>query len=178
MKKKSKQKIKNISLNILQYLARFLEGSFDSFLDQKAAFRKYYTNKFDCDNFFDYLRSIEQNGYIKIDRKNNSIILLNKGKIKLLENNQNNQKDGKWRMLSFDIPEKLRNKRNQFRLSIKRVGFKKVQASLWACPYIKADQIDCIIDELRINKYVAYLIVEKTDIESTLKNIFRKYHIK
>jgi len=173
MQKKNKNKIKNISLSILQELVRFLEFSRDIFLDQKSFFKKYYTDKYECDRFFDRLKNLQKSGYIKINDKNNSIEILNKGKIKLLENNNLNIKDGKWRMISFDIPEKLRFKRNHFRSFIKRVGFEKVQASLWACPFIKADDVTLIIDELKINKYVIYMIVEKTDSEKYIKKLFR-----
>ena len=119
------------------------------------------------------IRSLERRGYIEINRVSNSIQLTNKGKIKLIEESADYSVDGKWRMLSFDIPEKLRSKRRQFRRAIKRIGYKQVQKSLWASPFVKADEIDLIIEELGIGKYVAYLLVEKTDIENHLKSLFK-----
>lgn len=118
--------------------------------------------------------SVERRGYIKINRNlNNSIQLTDKGKIKLIEESGNYAIDGKWRMLSFDIPEDLRKKRNQFRRSIKRIGYKQAQKSLWVSPFVKADEIDLIINELELEKYVAYLLVEKTDIDTYLQKLFR-----
>ncbi len=118
------------------------------------------------------LQSLERSGYIKIDRKSNSVELTTKGRIKLLENSDDKRIDGKWRLLSWDIPENLKEKRNQFRRSIKRIGYKQVQKSLWTCPFIVADQIELIINELQITKYVAYIITNKTNINDHLKRLF------
>ncbi|MFA5158379.1 MAG: hypothetical protein WC451_04330 [Patescibacteria group bacterium] len=75
-------------------------------------------------------------------------------------------------MLSWDIPEQLKTKRQQFCRAIKRIGYKQVQKSLWACPYAKADQVNLVIDEFGLTKYVAYLQVDRTDIENHLKMMF------
>ena len=91
----------------------------------------------------------------------------------MLENDENCNSDGRWRIISFDIPENIRNKRNSFRRIIKRIGFKQIQKSLWICPYNKADQIEFVVDELKINQYVAYFIVEKTDINDYLIHKFK-----
>jgi len=103
-----------------------------------------------------------------------SMELSNKGRIKLLENSTEKVVDGKWRMLSWDIPEKYLAKRRQFCSSIRRIGYKQVQKSLWACPYIRADEISLITEELGLQKYVAYLRVDKTDIEDHLQKLFEK----
>ncbi len=168
------QKVKNISLAILREIAICLEAGHDIFLDQKTFYKKINYTGFDSQYLFQKIRYLKRTGYIKINEKTSSIKLLKKGKIKLLENNPENIKDGKWRMISFDIPEKYRKSRDQFRRSIKRIGFRQVQKSLWACPYIKANEVNLIINELKINKYVVYLIVEKTDIEKHLKHLFKK----
>ena len=120
------------------------------------------------------IHGLERSGYIKISRKNNSIELTTKGRIKLIENSKDSSTDGKWRFLSWDIPENLRSKRQQFCSSIRRIGYRRIQKSLWACPFIRADEVYLIIDELGIRKYVAYIIAEKTDIETDLNRIFSK----
>lgn len=124
----------------------------------------------------DNIRSLEKRGYININRNSNSVVLTNKGKIKLIENDKNVKVDGKTRMLSFDIPESIRKKRDQFRYSIKRIGYKQVQKSLWASPFARADQVDIVIKELGLGKYVVYLLVEKTDIEDYLKRLFKNIY--
>ncbi|PIZ27831.1 hypothetical protein CO019_00850 [Candidatus Berkelbacteria bacterium CG_4_9_14_0_2_um_filter_42_30] len=123
-----------------------------------------------------YLNGLIHRGYLetKIEKGQKSVRLTHKGKIRQLEGDKNDKKDGKWRFLSFDIPEQRSGDRDQFRRSIKRIGFKLVQKSLWVCPFVRADQVDLIIDELKIRQYVAYIISDKTDIENYLNRIFKK----
>ncbi|TSC93231.1 MAG: phenylacetic acid degradation operon negative regulatory protein [Candidatus Berkelbacteria bacterium Athens1014_28] len=163
-----------ITLDILQVVARTPEALADAFLNHHSASYLFDTPEFYSDRLFDNIRSLIDRKYIKIVEKEGqkSIELTNKAKIKLLENSKDNIVDGKWRMLSFDIPEKIKNRRNQFRRSIKRVGFKQAQKSLWVSPFIKADQIELIINELDIRQYVAYIIAEKTDIDKHLRKLF------
>lgn len=42
--------------------------------------------------------------------------------------------DEKWRMVSFDIPEKNRKLRNKIRYGLKNLGLKNLQRSLWVTP--------------------------------------------
>lgn len=117
---------------------------------------------------------MERNGYIEIDRKNRSLELTNKGRIKIIENSPDDTTDGKWRFLSWDIPENLATKRQQFCRQVKRIGYKQVQKSLWASPFVRSDKVYLIVDELKIRKYIACIVSEKTDIEIDLKKLFRK----
>src|SRR3989338_9016678 len=43
--------------------------------------------------------------------------------------------DGKWRLIIFDIPEKLKVKREAFRGKLRELGFYLLQKSIWAYPY-------------------------------------------
>lgn len=61
---------------------------------------------------------------------------------------------GTWYLVSFDIPEKLAWKRNNFRTALLRLGFGKLHASLWISPYnflgdveayCKTDRLDCYV---------------------------------
>jgi len=169
----NKSKIKNITLKILEEISKFADEGVEliTFSDLK---RNLYYMEGDPRRSINNFKSLERRGYIKVEHKSNSIELTNKGKIKLIENSTKNLVDGKWRMLSFDIPENLNNKRVQLRRSIKRIGYKQVQKSLWGCPFVRADEIDLIIKELGLEKYVAYLLVEKTDIEVHLIRLFKK----
>jgi len=167
----NKDKIKRISLAILEEIVKFADEGVEliTFSDLK---RNLYYMEGDPRRISNNIKSLERRGYIEIDQVSNSVKLTNKGQIKLIEKSTDNSVDGKWRMLSFDIPEKLRKKREQFRRSLKRISYKQVQKSLWASPFVKAEEVDLIIKELGIGEYVAFLLVEKTDIESYLKMLF------
>ena len=177
MRKVDTEKIKNITLTILRGISEVLDESHELFSFEAYKRSVYYQEgdpRRHTEWYYRNLKSAEKRGYIKIDTKNHSIELTNKGKIKLIENTVDEKTDGKWRMLSWDIPEHLSSKRRQLCQSIRRIGYKQVQKSLWACPFAKADQVDLVITELNIKKYVAYLRVDKTDIESYLLKLFSK----
>lgn len=175
----NKEKIKNKTLQILEEIAKFASELNEVIepLTYSGLKRRCYYMEGDPRRYSKWyhtnLGSMERRGYVKINRKSDSIELTNKGRIKLLENSTEKGLDGKWRMLSWDIPEKYLVKRRQFCSSIRRIGYKQVQKSLWACPYIRADEISLITEELGLQKYVAYLRVDKTDIENYLNKLFK-----
>lgn len=178
--KKTKRKFGEITNELLEMLDDFFDFA-DAFLwscrSTKLFHQRLRENRIAREKIFDKLGYLEKQGYIdyKKTEENLSIRLTKKGQIKLLENSNQQKIDGKWRMLSFDIPEKFRARRNRFRRAIKRIGFRQVQKSLWASPFVKADQIEKAIKYYKVKKFVAYLIVEKSDIESYLKKLFREY---
>ena len=133
--KSDKDKIKSISLAILEEVSKFTDEMVEliTFSDLK---RNLYYMEGDPRRISNNIRRLERRGYIEIDRVSDSVKLTNKGQIKLIEKSDDNSIDGKWRMLSFDIPEKLRKKREQFRRSLKRISYKQVQKSLWASPFV------------------------------------------
>jgi len=79
--------------------------------------------------------------------------------------------DGQWRFLSFDIPEDYKSARLNLTRTLRRIGYKPVQKSLWVCPFCKADEISLIVSELGVAQYVANFTINKTDIEDHLKRI-------
>ncbi|HOX41143.1 MAG TPA: hypothetical protein PK263_03040 [bacterium] len=123
-----------------------------------------------------YIHSLKQRGYVEIDKvpKGESIKFTTKGKIKVLETfSEKSERDGNFRFLSFDIPESFKLKRNQFRRSIKRLGFKQVQKSLWVCDRNVGDLVDLLIGEYDLKQYVAYIISASSDIDDYLKDQFK-----
>ena len=161
----------NAGIFILEMLINTPLALAHAFIDPKSLYERIELEGYFIHRFPEKLKNLEKRGYIKI--ANNSIIITKKGKIRQLENSKNNTRDGKWRVLSFDIPETMRINRNHFRRSIKRIGYRQVQKSLWACPFARADEVDLIIDEYGVRKYVAYFIMEKTDIEDHLHKLFK-----
>lgn len=176
MKKSNIEKAKNITLTILEGIVDVLDEGYELF-SYEAYKRSTYYQQGDPRRhtkwYYNHLKSLEHRGYINISHKDKSVELTSKGRIKLIENSDDQKVDGKWRMLSWDIPEDLAIKRRQLCRSIRRIGYKRVQKSLWACPFAKADQVDLIIEELNLHKYVAYLQVDKTDIENHLLGLFK-----
>lgn len=175
--KKKKIRFGDITTEIIKAIARLPEALAGGFLDQKSVYSSLQGKEFITDRFIDNLWNLKNSGYIEIKKETNgnrSVCLTTKGRIKYLESDSDKSDDGKMRILSFDIPEDLRRVRNQFRRSIKRIGFKQLQQSLWACPYPRAGQIDIIINELGIKPYVAYFIIEKSNVEQHIWKLFEE----
>lgn len=126
------------ALLVLETLGRAFIGSFwphpyyHAFCDhkQKQAFRN-------------SLGRLEKRGLIIGERKDGKIayVLSEEGertakriglKLKLAKSRR---WDGKWRILIFDIPEKVRGKRDFFRKELQDFGFYRLQKSVWVYPY-------------------------------------------
>jgi len=107
------------------------------------------------------------------------IVLTDKGKLKALNYRfkemkiKENSWDGKWRLVIFDIPEKLKKARDALRWKLKELGFYELQKSVFVFPYECKDEIDFIIEFFNLRKFVRYGILENIDNELHLKKIFR-----
>ncbi len=69
--------------------------------------------------------------------------------------------DGKWRLLMFDIPEKLRGLRHTFRRKLKQLGFYHFQRSVFILPYECKKEIDLLTDYLQITPFVHLLTADR-----------------
>ncbi len=80
--------------------------------------------------------------------------------------------DGKWRILVFDIKENKRRIRDQLRISLTRIGFEPLQRSVWVYPYDCEDFIFLLKADFKIGKEILYIVADKIENDSFLKNIF------
>lgn len=173
-KNKFKSKLSELSWAILEIVARSPEAIINGFIDHKSL-GKYLRGQeeFLADKLLYKLRHLKKQGYVETDRNGGltSVKISIKGKIKNIENPLDNRLDGKIRAVSYDIPEVHNNKRKQFCRSLKRIGYIQLQKSLWVCKYCKAEEIDLLIDDLGLNDYVVYFVIEKSNIGQHLKKI-------
>ncbi len=88
---------------------------------------------------------------------------LEKGR--LLVELENKKWDGKWRVVSFDILEKRRRVRDQLRMELIELGFKKMQNSVWVTPYDCGDYIYLLKTDLRLGQSVIFFEVIKIENE-------------
>lgn len=70
--------------------------------------------------------------------------------------------DGKWRMVIFDIPEQKRVVRNLFRRNLKRWGFKQLQQSVWVTRRNVVERLKSLVIDLKIEDWVA--VVESDNV--------------
>jgi len=108
-----------------------------------------------------------------------TLILTKKGKLKALTYHFQKMKierenwDGKWRIVVFDIPEKLRWGRDALRAKLKELGFYELQKSVFVFPYECQDEIEFITEFFNLRKYVRFGVLESIDNELHLKKIFK-----
>jgi CRISPR-associated endonuclease Cas2 len=177
-------KVRNLSLYILEGIVDTIDNINnlgEVLIDRKSLYRiaygGFYENSDAASKICNYLQSMRQRGYIEIIKaeiyENDSIVLTNKAKLKVIDKiSDKAQSDGKKRFLSFDIPESMRKSRNKFRKAIKSIGFKKLQKSLWVIDQNVSDLVELAAYECRVEKYVIYIISEKSDADGAIEKLF------
>ena len=178
MRKRQREKVINITTNItttiLEVLFRLGGATSDILSNRKDFYNQINSHGFDRIAISNRVRDLINSGHIEAAEESGSksVRLTRKGKIKRLEQNTDHDSDGKWRFISFDIPEDRKPLRVALTRSLRRIGYKPIQKSLWACPFNKVDDIDLLITEMGINEFVANFRIETTDIEEHLKELF------
>lgn len=114
------------------------------------------------------------------ERKNNKIYLTEKGRIKIIksiikEKNNNSDWDGKWRAISFDIPELNRKERRFLRTELKYMKFKELQQSLWVCPYSIEKELFALLKLWKIDFEgdIRFLEINKIEDDKDIKKYFK-----
>ncbi|MDD5147626.1 MAG: CRISPR-associated endonuclease Cas2 [Candidatus Daviesbacteria bacterium] len=129
------------------------------------------------------IKRLEKQEMITMEEKTDgkmSIIITDKGKKRLLEYDfediqlKTHYRDGKWRLVIFDIPEDKRNARDVFRRKLLQLGFIRLQDSVFAGAYPCKSEIDFLCHFLEISDFVTLVSVNK--IERGEQLIFKKYH--
>jgi CRISPR-associated endonuclease Cas2 len=80
--------------------------------------------------------------------------------------------DGKWRVIIFDIPERKKVLRNKMRDTFVRIGFVRLQDSVWVYPYDCEDLITFLKADFKVGKDLLYIIADKIENDKNLKISF------
>ncbi|KKW19679.1 MAG: hypothetical protein UY63_C0008G0039 [Parcubacteria group bacterium GW2011_GWA2_51_10] len=80
--------------------------------------------------------------------------------------------DHKWRIATFDIPEKYRLLRDKVRAVLKKAGFVKLQQSIWVFPHECEELVQLIKEESRLSRYILYGVLSRIEGEERLKKLF------
>ena len=80
--------------------------------------------------------------------------------------------DGKWRIVIFDIPQKLHTKRVSFTRKLKQLGFYPIQKSVYVLPYFCEEEVGSFVGALKIAKYVSII---RADSLGSNENEIRKF---
>jgi len=80
--------------------------------------------------------------------------------------------DKKWRVVMFDIPEKLRRLRDSLRLHFKEMGLIELQKSVFVYPYPCSKEIEFILEFYNARKHVRFILAERIDNQLHLRKKF------
>lgn len=128
------------------------------------------------------LQRLEVKGVVRRERTAHgwSAFLTDKGK-KMAEKMEHAERirvrvprtwDQKWRLVIFDVWERRRGVRDKLRRALQKAGFRRVQGSVWACPYDCEDLIAFLRADLRLGEGIVYLIAEGVENDAKLRKLF------
>jgi len=123
------------------------------------------------------IKELRSMNYIKIDKNNRKVYLLEKGALEFLRLKIREKKprwDGKWRVIIFDVPEERRNQRDFLRRRLKWLGFKELQKSVWIFPYDIKKEIEELLTICNFDTQgdIRFLKVDKMEDDKDLKRLF------
>jgi len=81
--------------------------------------------------------------------------------------------DGKWRLISFDVPVSYNFKRNQLRGLLKEFNFYQLQKSVWVCPNSLSEDFWKIVVKNDLDKYCKVMVVDIIEGDADLKKYFK-----
>lgn len=124
------------------------------------------------------LERLKKRGFLS--EKNASLIPTDKGmkffrKQNFLVAHYENLKnwDGKWRLISFDIPINENKKRNQLRALLQEFDFKPLHKSVWVSPYKSTELFWQLLVDYEIEKHCKIMTVEIIEGGEGLKSQFK-----
>lgn len=175
------RKTKLISRQILLYFVdfyRFAIPIFDKAGVYRIPFKAY--DKFrrkDKVKFSQEMYRLKRAGVIKkyIDEKGEFVEITFKGQKWIknyftdqLEINIPPKWDKKWRLVIFDIPDGKKNERDILRDKLERMGFLKLQESVYVFPFECGKEIEALKKIYFIEPYVQYVLADRIETETNL----------
>lgn len=145
------------------------------------AFRRKPYNKFSKKEICSALRRMRRSELIATAEYDDKVILrlTDKGKRRSIAFNfetisldTNEQWDGYWRVVIFDIPERLKQSRELFRNKIRLLGFHMLQKSVWLTSHKCRDQIFFLTNLLEISSFV---VVFETKNINTRTHLYKPF---
>lgn len=84
------------------------------------------------------------------------------------------RRDGKWRLIVFDIPESKKVNRDAFRSKLLQLGCIRLQDSVFVSAFPCKDEIDFLCHYLEISDFVTLVSLDR--IERGEQLLFKKYN--
>ncbi|GAC1413992.1 MAG: hypothetical protein NVSMB66_6870 [Candidatus Doudnabacteria bacterium] len=149
-------------LELVKQEGRINTYSFIKTYFKNDSYRKIYT----------HIYQLEKRGYLEKYKLKDLEFLRVSGKGLSAIDTYKRDKDGKWKMIIFDIPESQRPVRDYLRTKLKQLGFKRWQNSIWVTPYRLPDDVVSELKQLSEKYFVRLIIIESINNDSDLKKLF------
>lgn len=124
------------------------------------------------------LSSLKYRGYVEV--RDGVITLTPKGRdrvkqrqIESLVLDTKQPWDGRWRVIIWDVPELRRSARDRIRAALKKLGFVRIQRSVWVTPYPCRDQIAYLREEMGLAIGLVYLESDFIEDHGRLRRYFK-----
>ena len=128
--------------------------------------------------YVDTIYRLKRTGLVKAVKEEGRqfLALTNKGELQQLfikaRLPKKSKWDGKWRIMTFDIPEDVREKRDQLRWLLKNNGFKKMQASVFINPFPLNREAISYLRQTKLLPYIRIIRADDIDDDSDLRKHF------
>jgi DNA-binding transcriptional regulator PaaX len=147
-------------------ILKFLSGK-----DKPAVFKEIKAQagaKLSAKDFYNFIFRLAESEFIK--RTDNTAAITSDG-LKLL-NRLAPKKDGVWKLVIFDIPEKHKYVRTVLRAKLKQLHFKKWQNSIWISPYELDEEIEKEFKDLGKKFFVRLIRTTEINHPEDLEKMF------
>jgi len=137
--------------------------------------------EFDRTRFRRTVRHAKKQGYVDVLEKQGTMTITlkelgrSKAMLYALEDIQIAEPaiwDKKWRMVIFDIPEKMRPQRKIFKAKLDELGFVQVQKSVYLHAFPCHNEIEYIRSMYSIGQYVRLAILDKIEGDEAIRKRF------
>ncbi|TSC69136.1 MAG: phenylacetic acid degradation operon negative regulatory protein [Parcubacteria group bacterium Gr01-1014_56] len=134
-----------------------------------------------ADNIKSAAQRLADKGFIKFEKRKKGVflVLTEKGEqyvrqasLADFQIRKPKQWDKRWRLVLFDIPERRKRLREILRDTLVRIGFIRLQDSVWVYPYDCEKLIIMLKADFRVGKDVLYMIVDKIENDKAIRSRF------
>lgn len=163
-----KVKKNSLSYFILLALEKAIDGyiRLDDFANNPGyyAFHNGWEYPLDKSEFSQALKRLRERGWIIKDSANTNEVIFKLTDLgrDALGMDIEEEWDGKYRIVMFDIPEQKRVIRNLFRRRLKDWGFRMWQQSIWITKRNVTKKLNLLIRDLKIDDWIA--VIESEDV--------------
>lgn len=144
---------------------------YDAIYPECKKLRKVWQKRKEEKSFVNLVFYLKKRGLIKefTQGKEKAWLLTKTGEERILRiepkfKNYKKRKDGKWIMVIFDVPEKMRRKRDLFRCRLKSLGFRMLQESIWVCPFDVMEDTNNFINKFLLASHIKIFLIEEIQI--------------